>query len=230
MTGAGALLPPAATARYLNGEFAFGWVGLRLRAGPAGIPALQRELAGPENTLDRAFHLPAGAISLQHPPPGHRSPPGAAGHRAAGGRAGHLRRTGGAGPAGAGRAGPGAAAELVGGRCARHARGRRHAAPRSRSRPAWTGRPPSSAGWCWRWPAPSPYHRWHRSGRFARSTLPAVSEADPLVLAGGGGALAVLLLGVLAALAWRSVAPGGERAGQQDLVDRPARPRRPACR
>ena len=61
--GGGALLPPAATARHLN-EFAFGWVGLRLRAGPAGIPALQRELTGPENTLDHAFRLPAGAIAF----------------------------------------------------------------------------------------------------------------------------------------------------------------------
>jgi hypothetical protein len=61
--GGGALLPPAATARHLN-EFAFGWVGLRLRAGPAGIPALQRELTGPENTLDHAFRLPPGAIAF----------------------------------------------------------------------------------------------------------------------------------------------------------------------
>jgi hypothetical protein len=59
-----ALLPPAATARYLNGEFAFGWVGLRLRAGPAGIPALQRELAGPQDTLDRTFGLPPGSITF----------------------------------------------------------------------------------------------------------------------------------------------------------------------
>jgi hypothetical protein len=55
-TTAAALLPPAATARYLNVGFAFGWVGLRLRAGPAGVPALRRELAGPEDALDRAFH------------------------------------------------------------------------------------------------------------------------------------------------------------------------------
>ena len=59
-----ALLSPTATARYLNVEFAFGWVGLLLRAGPAGIPALRRELAGPEDALDRAFHLPAGSIAL----------------------------------------------------------------------------------------------------------------------------------------------------------------------
>lgn len=63
-TTAAALLPPAATARYLNVEFAFGWVGLRLRAGPAGIPALRRELAGPQDAMDRAFHLPAGTLAF----------------------------------------------------------------------------------------------------------------------------------------------------------------------
>ncbi len=59
-----ALLPPAATARYLDGEYAFGWVGLRLRGGTAGIPALQRELAGPEDTMDRAVGVPAGTIAF----------------------------------------------------------------------------------------------------------------------------------------------------------------------
>lgn len=63
-TTAAALLPPAATARYLHGGFGFGWAGLRLRAGPAGIPALRHELAGPEDALDRAFHLPPGAIAF----------------------------------------------------------------------------------------------------------------------------------------------------------------------
>src|SRR5262245_62461256 len=35
-------------------------------------------------------------------------------------------------------------------------------------------------------------------------------QADPLVLAGGGGVLAAALLGVLAVLAWRSVRPHGD--------------------
>jgi len=61
---AGAVLPPAATARYLNGEWGFGWVALRLRAGTAGIPALERELGGPEVTLDRAMGEPAGTFSF----------------------------------------------------------------------------------------------------------------------------------------------------------------------
>ncbi|HEY7361254.1 MAG TPA: hypothetical protein VH642_10605, partial [Streptosporangiaceae bacterium] len=59
-----ALLPPAATARYLNGEFAFGWVGLRLTAGSAGVPALQRHLATIGGEMDRMFGVPPGAIRL----------------------------------------------------------------------------------------------------------------------------------------------------------------------
>ena len=40
-----AILPPAATARYLNGgEWSFGWASLRLRNGDAGVHVLQQEL------------------------------------------------------------------------------------------------------------------------------------------------------------------------------------------
>src|SRR6266516_7785491 len=60
----GAVLPPAATARYLNGEFAFGWVGLRLTAGSADIAALQRHLAALAREVDRIFHVPLGTIHL----------------------------------------------------------------------------------------------------------------------------------------------------------------------
>jgi len=59
-----AVLPPAATARHLDGEFAFGWVGLRLTAGSAGIPALQRRLATVAAGVDRIFHVPPGTIRL----------------------------------------------------------------------------------------------------------------------------------------------------------------------
>src|SRR5215470_2481947 len=59
-----AVLPPAATARFLNGEFAFGWVGLRLTAGSSGIPALQRRLAAVANGVDRMLHVPPGTTRL----------------------------------------------------------------------------------------------------------------------------------------------------------------------
>jgi hypothetical protein len=59
-----AVLPPAATTRYLNGEFAFGWVGLRLTAGSAGILALQRHLVTVADGVDRMFCVPPGTIRL----------------------------------------------------------------------------------------------------------------------------------------------------------------------
>jgi hypothetical protein len=59
-----AVLPPAATAGHLDGEFAFGWVGLRLTEGTAGIPALQRRLATLAGEVDRSFHVPPGTIRL----------------------------------------------------------------------------------------------------------------------------------------------------------------------
>jgi hypothetical protein len=59
-----AVLPPAATARFLSGEFAFGWVGLRLTAGSAGIPALQQHLTTVADVVDRMFHVPPGTIRL----------------------------------------------------------------------------------------------------------------------------------------------------------------------
>jgi FtsX-like permease family len=58
----GALLPPAATARYLNGEFAFGWIGMRLADGTAGIPALQRELVSYAAELSRQYHYPVSFL------------------------------------------------------------------------------------------------------------------------------------------------------------------------
>ncbi len=54
----GAILTPAATARYLNVEFAFGWVAMRLRDGDAGVPALQRRLATLGNGMVAKFHFP----------------------------------------------------------------------------------------------------------------------------------------------------------------------------
>jgi hypothetical protein len=57
-----ALLPPAATARYLNGEFAFGWIAMRLSDGTAGIPALQRELASYATELSKQYDYPVGFL------------------------------------------------------------------------------------------------------------------------------------------------------------------------
>jgi FtsX-like permease family len=45
-----AVLPPAAT-RKLLASYVFAWVGLRLEHGAAGVPALQRELAGLATTV-----------------------------------------------------------------------------------------------------------------------------------------------------------------------------------
>ena len=53
-----ALLPPSATARFLNGEFSFGWVALRLSNGDAGIPALQDQLASYSTELSKQYGFP----------------------------------------------------------------------------------------------------------------------------------------------------------------------------
>jgi hypothetical protein len=53
-----AIVPPAATARYLNGEWGFGWVAMRLRDGEAGVPALQRRLAVMASALSKHYHFP----------------------------------------------------------------------------------------------------------------------------------------------------------------------------
>jgi hypothetical protein len=49
-----AVLTPAATPRYLNNEWSFGWVAMRLHGGSAGVPALRKELAaiGSEHKLE----------------------------------------------------------------------------------------------------------------------------------------------------------------------------------
>ncbi len=54
----GAILPPAATAGYLNGEWAFGWVDMRLRDGDAGVPALRRQLATLARGLTKKYQFP----------------------------------------------------------------------------------------------------------------------------------------------------------------------------
>jgi hypothetical protein len=54
----GAILPPAATPTYLNGEWGFGWVAMRLPGGVAGLPAIQRQLAALERQLAERYHFP----------------------------------------------------------------------------------------------------------------------------------------------------------------------------
>ena len=52
------ILTPAATTRYLDGEFAFGWVAVRLRHGDAGVPALQLQLRTLGTSLSGRFGFP----------------------------------------------------------------------------------------------------------------------------------------------------------------------------
>jgi hypothetical protein len=211
---AAAVLPPAATARYLNGEFAFGWVGLRLRAGAAGIPALQRELAGPQDTLDRLYRAPPGTVSFNirsldtvHQQVQQAIEPQAVALAIFGGLAvlallvlaGQAlaqlldlsaadvpaMRAVGATPAQAALAvGVDGAASVVGGMALAVAG-------------AVAVSPLAPIG---------PVRAFDPARGF---------EADPLVLAGGGGALTVILLVVLAVLARRSVRPAASAAASR---------------
>jgi FtsX-like permease family len=203
---AAAILPPAATARYLDGEFAFAWVGLRLRAGAAGIPALQRELAGPQDTLDREFGAPAGTISFNirsldtvHEQVQQAIEPQAVALAIFGGLAALALLV---------LAGQ-ALAQLLDLSAADVPAMRAVGAPRAQAALAVSlGGAAAVAGGMLLAVA----------GAVAVSPLAPVGpvrafdpargfEADPLVLAGGGAALTIILLGVLAALAWRSVRP-----------------------
>jgi hypothetical protein len=209
-----ALLPPAATARFLKSGLQFGWVGLRLTAGPAGIPALQRELAGPEDTLDRAFHAPAGSITfnirrlgtVQHQVQQAIEPQAVALALFGGLAALALLVLAGQGLAqmldlsatsvpalravGATRAQTALAVSLDGaiailGGMALAVAGAVAVSPLAPVGPV-------------------------------RAFDPARGfRADPLVLAGGGGALAVLSLAILAALAWRSARPAANAPGSR---------------
>jgi hypothetical protein len=201
-----ALLPPGATARYLNGEFAFGWAGLRLRAGPDGIPALQRELAGPEDTLDRAFHVPPGSIpfnirrldTVHHQVQQAIEPQAVA--LALFGALAALALLVMVGQA---------LVQLLSWSAASVPAMRAVGATRAQTALAISldgvvavlgGMALAVAGAVAVSPlAPvGPVRAFDPARGF---------QADPLVLGGGGGALAVLSLGVLAALAWRSVRP-----------------------
>ena len=218
----GALLPPAAAARYLNGEFAFGWVGLRLRAGPAGIPALQRELAGPEGTLDRAFSLPPGSVTFNvrrldtvHHQVQQAIEPQAVALALFGGLAALALLV---------LAGQGLA-QLLSWSAPSVPAMRAAGATRAQAALAISldGAVAILGGIALA-----------VAGAVAVSPLAPVGpvrafdpdrgfQADPLVLAGGGGAVIILLLAVLAALAWRSVRPeANARAGRASSIARTA--------
>ena len=203
-----AVLPPAATARYLNGEFTFGWVGLRLTAGSAGIPALQQRLARLASGLDRTFHVPPGTVRLNirrldivHHEVQQGIEPQAVALAILGGLAtlallvlagqslaqllnqsapdvAGLRATGASRAQGALAVGLAGAVAVLGGMMLAVAG-------------AIAVSPLGPVG-------------------AVREFDPARGvEADPLVLAGGGAVLTAALLAVLAALAWRSVQPPG---------------------
>ena len=203
---AAAVLPPAATARYLNGEFAFGWAGLRLRGGAAGIPALQRELTGPESALDRMVGVPAGsfAFNIRRQQTVHQQVQQSIGPQAVA-----LAIFGGLAAL--------AMLVLTGQGLAQILNATSAGAPPLRAAGATRGQialAVSLDGVV----AVAGGMALAVAGAVAVSPLAPVGpvrafdpargfRADPLVLAGGGAVLAVLLLGVLAALAWRSVRP-----------------------
>ncbi len=218
----GALLPPAAAARYLNGEFAFGWVGLRLRAGSGGIPALQRELAGPEGTLDRAFRLPPGSVTFNvrrldtvHHQVQQAIEPQAVALALFGGLAALALLV---------LAGQGLA-QLLSWSAPSVPAMRAAGATRAQAALAISldGAVAILGGIALA-----------VAGAVAVSPLAPVGpvrafdpdrgfQADPLVLAGGGGAVIILLLAVLAALAWRSVRPeANARVGRASSIARTA--------
>jgi hypothetical protein len=207
-----AVLPPAATARYLNGQFAFGWVGLRLAAGSAGIPALQRRLAGPAGEMDRLFHVPPGTIRLDirrldivHHEVQQGIEPQAVALAVLAGLA-TLALLVLAGQALAQllqRSSP----DLAGLRAIGTTRAQAALAAALAGAVAILGGMGLAV-----------------AGAVAVSPLGPVGavrefdpgrgvQADPLVLAGGGSALAAALLAVLAVLAWRSVEPAGGTRG-----------------
>ena len=203
---ADAVLPPAATARYLNGEFGFGWVGLRLRLGAAGIPALQRELTGPETVLDRAEGVPAGSFvfNIRRQQTVHQQVQQAIAPQAVA-----LAIFGGLAAL--------ALLVLTGQGLAQILNVTSAGAPPMRAAGAIRGQialAVSLDGAV----AVAGGTVLAVAGAVAVSPLAPVGpvrafdpsrgfRADPLVLAGGGAVLAVLLLGVLAALAWRSARP-----------------------
>jgi len=207
-----AVLPPAATAQYLNGEFQYVWVGLRLRAGTAGIPALQSEIDGLELRLERTLHAPDAVLSIRRMDIVHNEVqqairPQAVALAVFGGLAAlAMLVLVGQGLAqllsrstaeiavllalGATRSQAALAASLEG--AITVAAGVALAAGG-----AYAVSPLAPVG---------PVHRFDPSRG---------ADADPLVLAGGGAVLALILLALLAVLAWRAVRPAGREPARR---------------
>jgi hypothetical protein len=203
-----AVLPPAATARYLHGEFAFVWIGLRLTAGTARIPALQSEIAGLEPRLERTLHVPGVVVGIRRMDTVHNEVqqairPQAVALAVFGGLAAlamlvlvgqglaqllsrSAAQTSVLRAVGITRAQAALAAGLDGVMAVA-------ASTVLAVGGAYAVSPLAPVG---------PVHRFDPARGF---------DADPLVLAGGGAVLAVVLLALLAVLAWRAVRPAGRR-------------------
>jgi ABC-type lipoprotein release transport system permease subunit len=207
-----AVLPPAATARYLDGEFQYVWVGLRLRAGSAGTATLQSEIDGLEPRLQRTLHAPDAVLSIRRMDIVHYEVQQAIRPQAVAlavfgalaalamlvlvglGLAQLLSRSTAEIAVllalGATRGQAALAASLEG--AITVAAGAALAAAG-----AYAVSPLAPVG---------PVHRFDPSRG---------ADADPLVLAGGGAVLALILLALLAVLAWRAVRPAGREPARR---------------
>jgi ABC-type lipoprotein release transport system permease subunit len=199
-----AVLPPAATARYTRGQFYFAWVGLRLTRGAAGIPAFQSEIDRLELELSRSLHNSQVLFTIRRMDTVHNSVqqairPQAAALAVFGALAALAMLV---------LVGQGLA-QLLNRSTAEIAVLRAVGATRSQAALAVSldGAVTVIAGVAVA-----------VTGAYLISPLAPVGavhrfdpargfEADPLVLAGGGAVLGIVLLGLLAGLAWRAVSP-----------------------
>jgi hypothetical protein len=201
-----AVLPPAATARYLNGEFQYVWVGLRLRAGTAGIAALQSGIDGLELRLERTLHAPDVVLSIRRMDIVHNEAqqairPQAVALAVFGGLAALAMLV---------LVGQGLA-QLLSRSTAETAvllalgatRGQAALAASLEGAITVTAGVALAVGGAYAVSPLAPVGPLHR---FDPSRG---ADADPLVLAGGGAVLALILLALLAVLAWRAVRPAG---------------------
>jgi ABC-type lipoprotein release transport system permease subunit len=207
-----AVLPPAATARYPNGEFQYVWVGLRLTAGPAGIPAVGSAIDRLEPRLERALHAPDVVLSIRRMDIVHNEVqqairPQAVALAVFGGLAALAMLV---------LVGQGlaqllsrSAAEIAVLLALGATRGQAALAASLEGAIAVAAGVALAAGGAYAVSplAPvGPVHRFDPAGG---------ADADPLVLAGGGAVLALVLLALLAVLAWRAVRPAGREPARR---------------